>query len=99
MLRSNQLGKEGHPFLRILFGDDLGMVSTEEVCMAYINRMVKPCKDFMEKLVVVEEVAGYSEVVVVVVVLVVGCVWLSLLPIFIIGNGDRCRTLAQGSSI
>ena len=46
------MGRRVTPFS----GYYLGMVSREEVCMTYINRMIKPCKDFMETLVVVENV-------------------------------------------
>ena len=95
MLRSNQLGKEGHPFLRILFGNGQHRGDVHDLH----QQDEKALQGLHGNIGGGGGVAGYSEVVVVVVVLVVGCVWLSLLPIFIIGNGDRCRTLAQGSSI
>jgi hypothetical protein len=47
VVSSNQIGEEGHHFLRVLLGQKVGVVRTEEVFMVYINRMVKPSKDSM----------------------------------------------------
>merc|ERR1712142_1103988 len=50
LLSNNQLGVEGHKFLRILLTKKPEVLNVNEIYQLYSNKMIKPCIESMESL-------------------------------------------------